>query len=133
MMAARPAFVPSLGAAYVPFIANVFVPDDSVKEHPYYFAAMLNSRLLWQWYQHHAKRRGVSLEINGRVPSETPIRRIDFHDAADQQRHARLVELAGKMLERPDGQISQTSAETDLEIDELVCELYGIRRSDLSP
>ena len=65
-MAAHPAFVPSLGTAYVPFSANVFVPDDSVKEHPYYFAAVLNSRLLWQWYRHHAKRRGVGLEINGR-------------------------------------------------------------------
>ena len=127
-MAARPAFVPALDAAYVSFSANVFVPDDTVREHLFYFAALLNSRPLWQWFRHHAKRRGVGLEINGRVLSETPIPRIDFDNSAEKEQHGRLVELAAKMLERPD---DCAAAKIDGEIDSIVCRLYGCGDTDL--
>jgi adenine-specific DNA-methyltransferase len=118
-MARRPAFAASPAPCYVPFSTNVFVPAADRREHLYYFAAVLNSRLLWAWYRHHAKRRGIGLEINGRVLAATPIREIDFSDSADRRRHDRLVELVGDMMKRPDDEI-------DRQIDAVVCELYGV-------
>ncbi|MFH1919823.1 MAG: N-6 DNA methylase, partial [Planctomycetota bacterium] len=43
-MAARPAFVAATEPVYVPFSANVFVPQPGVREHLYYLTAVLNSR-----------------------------------------------------------------------------------------
>ena len=71
-MSPRPAVVPALGPAYVPFSANVFVPAAGTAEHLYYLAALLNSRVLWKWHLHHAKRRGVGLEINGHALAGRP-------------------------------------------------------------
>ena len=118
-MASRPAFVPARRPAYVPFSANVFVPRENRREHLHYYAAVLNSRLLGQWYRHHAKQRGVGLEINGKILARTPIRPIDFSDTADRKRHDRLVELVDKRLRLP-------TAELEREIDELVFALYGL-------
>lgn len=126
-MASRPAFVPSHEPVYVPFSANVFVPDECVQEHLYYFAAVLNSSLLWQWYRHHAKRRGVGLEINGRILSKTPIRRIDFDLAADRDSHDRLVDLVDQVLDlsgKDEG--SELLEQLDQKIDAIVCNLYGV-------
>jgi hypothetical protein len=97
-MAARPAIVPAHGPVYVPFSANVFLPYADVNEHLHYLAALLNSRLLWRWYRHHAKRRGLGLEINGHVLARSPIRRIDRSSQEDQARHDRLVGLVELML-----------------------------------
>ncbi len=125
-MAARPAFVPAGVETYVPFSANVFVPAPDVREHLYYFAALLNSRLLWRWFARRAKRRGVGLEINGRVLRESPIRRIDFTNAADRRRHDRLVDLV-KIALAASSNSSAPAAETDREIDAVVDDLYGLR------
>ena len=116
-MSRRPALAVAERPVYVPFSVNVFVPDPATREHPGYFAAVLNSRLLWDWFRHHAKRRGVGLEINGGVLARAPIRRIDFHDPADRRRHDRLVALVRQMTPAKTG---------DGEIDELVEELYGL-------
>lgn len=125
-MAARPAFVPALMPVYVPFSVNVFVPGCETHEHLYYLAAVLNSRLLWKWFRHHAKRRGVGLELNGHVLARAPIRTIDFASPADVVRHDRLVELVGRILERG----LPLDKETDRQIDQLVCELYGLPEAE---
>lgn len=123
-MAARPAFVPATEPAYVPFSVNVFVPARDTREHLYYLAAVLNSRLLWTWARHHAKRRGVGLELNGHVLARAPIRPIDFAHPADVARHDRLVRLVSRLLKG--GQPRE--AESDNQIDRLVEELYLGRR-----
>ncbi|NQT37888.1 MAG: N-6 DNA methylase [Planctomycetes bacterium] len=120
-MARRPSFVAAMGPVYVPFSTNVFVPFETTREHPHYFAALLNSRLLWQWYEHHAKRRGVGLEINGRVLARTPIRPIDFSHPADRRRHDQLVELVAGIQNTRD---AETVEELDQQIDGIVVELY---------
>ncbi len=120
-MARRPSFVAAMGPVYVPFSANVFVPSETTQENPHYFAALLNSRLLWQWYEHHAKRRGVGLEINGRVLVQTPIRTIDFSHPADRRGHDRLVELVEQLQNAPD---AETAERFDRQIDRIVLELY---------
>ncbi len=111
-MARRPSFVAATGPVYVPFSANVFVPGPERREHVAYFAAVLNSRPLETWFRHHAKRRGVGLEINGGVLARAPVRPIDFADPADRARHERIVELA--------------PGSCDDEVDQLVCELFGL-------
>ncbi|NUQ65949.1 MAG: N-6 DNA methylase [Pirellulales bacterium] len=142
-MARRPAFVPATGTVYVPFSANVFVPDEHAREHLSYFAAILNSRLLWHWYRHHAKRRGVGLEINGRILARTPIRRIDFSDPSETARHAEIVDLTAEMLRLnrlvrragpssdPEKMLSQVE-QIDRQIDQMVYELYGLTSEEIS-
>lgn len=118
-MASRPSAAGAIRPVYVPFSANVFVPATETREHVLYFTALLNSRALAEWFRHHAKRRGVGLEINGKVLAAAPIRRIDFEDPADRATHDRLVELAAEMAKSP-------SQETDQAIDQLVDRLYGL-------
>jgi hypothetical protein len=135
-MAPRPSFAPSPEPAYVPFSANVFVPDASRSEHLYFFAGILNSRLAWWWFDRHAKRRGVGLEINGNVLARFPMRKIDFEDHEDRRRHDQMCE----------GVTTRISLESDLKrasaheatlierqitrveqgLDELVLELYSL-------
>lgn len=136
-MGSRPGFVSAIAPAYVPFSANVFVPHASIRESLLYFAGILNSRLLWKWYQHRAKRRGAGLEINGHVLARSPVRRIDFENPAEVKSHDRLVELVGQMLRlnircraanRTSGQTELTCqiGAMDREIDALVYDLYGL-------
>ena len=135
-MAARPAFVPAPSPVYVPFSVNVFVPGPETREHLNYFAALLNSRFLWRWFERHAKHRGAGLEINGHILAGVPIRRIDFRIAEEKARHDRLVALAAEMLtatrrlrEAPAGEETATlrerQAQIDAEIDAVVEDLYS--------
>ncbi len=141
-MGKRPAFVPSMHPVYVPFSANVFVPHIETKEHLYYISGLLNSRLMVNWYQHYAKRRGAGLEINGNVFGKTPIRQIDFSDPSDKAKHDKMVKLvqqmldlhkqlaAAKILDEKTQIQSQISA-TDKQIDQLVYELYGLTNEEI--
>ena len=56
-MARRPTFALARHAVYVSFSVNVFVPHATTHESLEYITGVLNSRLMWKWYQHHAKRR----------------------------------------------------------------------------
>jgi len=124
-MAPRPTFVPAAGPAYVPFSVNVFVPAAATGERPGYFAAVLGSRLLWAWFRRRAKRRGVALEINGRVLADAPIRPIDPTDAADRAGHDELVAL---IEATPRASTPDARREIQRRIDQIVERLY-----DLSP
>jgi hypothetical protein len=131
-MAPRPAFVPALGPAYVPFSVNVFLPGPGMQEHLYYVAGLLNSRLLWTWYRHHAKRRGVGLEINGHVLAATPLRRIDWANPAEREEHDAIVRLVGVRLtleqrRRAAHGGSLKIEPLEAEIDRRVAALYGVR------
>ena len=140
-MARRPSFVAASKAVYVPFSANVFVPSSDTGEDLNYFGAVLNSRLIWKWYQHHAKRRGIGMDLSGHALRQTPIRRIDFSDPADLAKHDRLVELAGRLtgLSRrlrlgDSGKTAELEAEftqADAEIDALVYDLYGLCEAEI--
>lgn len=136
-MAERPAFVPASVPVYVPLSANVFLPREDTPEHLNYFAAVLNSRLLWRWFRRHAKHRGVGLEINGHILALAPLCRIDFADPAQKARHDRLVELVDEMLGLtrrlragcPQGEedaLRRRHAEVDRRIDAVVEEVYGV-------
>ncbi len=142
-MARRPVFVAAKAPVYVPFSVNVFVPHADTREDLDYLAVLLNSRLLWKWFSHHAKRRGVGLEINGHVLAEAPIRTIDFHCHSECHAHQRLVALGREMMQRTgrrraaDAAKNQTVsdhrlAEIDREIDRAVYALYGLTEAEIA-
>jgi adenine-specific DNA-methyltransferase len=141
-MARRPTIAVARQPAYVPFSINVFVPDAITAEHLNYFAGLLNSRLIWLWFSHYAKRRGVGLEINGNVLQRAPIRRIDFSKPEDKSAHDKIVLLVDKMealvrrlrtsktdSERATMQNAVTA--TDQQIDAMVYELYGLTKEEV--
>jgi len=141
-MAKRPSFAVARRAVYVPFSVNVFMPDPEISEDLNYFAGLMNSKLLWSWYSHYAKRRGVGLEINGNVLARTPIRRINFANADEKALHDRLVALVEKMLAlTPKLRVATSESEkaalqnavttTDAEIDRLVYDLYGLTEEEI--
>jgi predicted type IV restriction endonuclease len=142
-MSARPSFVSSAHAAYVPFSVNVFVPKTGASEHLNYFTALLNSRLMWEWFKHHAKRRGVGLEINGHVLKRAPIRSIDLSKPTDKSSHDQIVRLVDKMLSLTqqlaaaktpqDTNLVQRQIDaTDKQIDQLVYALYGLTDEEIA-
>ena len=92
-MAARPVFVPTFKPTYVSFSANVFVPSSETREDPKYLSGLLNSQILWAWFQLHAKHRGIGLDLTGDVLKQTPIRKIDFENADDVSLHDKVVSL----------------------------------------
>lgn len=141
-MSKRPSFVPSHKPVYVSFSVNVFVPSADTPEDLRYFAGLLNSKLLWVWFAHNAKRRGVGLEINGNILRITPIRRIDFTSSAAKQQHDQMVSLVQSMLDNyqkhtkakePQQRktLERQIAATDKQIDQLVYELYGLTDEDI--
>jgi len=111
-----------------------------------YIMALLNSRLLNAFYHL------ITLEL-GRVMAQTdietveklPIRRINFADPADRQRHDAIVALVTEMLqlqkdyaqaerEKEDRRhvLKRRIAEVDAAIDRLVYELYGLTEEEIA-
>lgn len=113
-MAARPSFVPAWNPTYVSFSTNVFVPNENVHESLYYLTALLNSRVLWVWFQRRAKRRGIGLEINGNVLSRAPIRLIDFQSTSEKRIHDRVSDLA-KRLTTLNAEVREAELPSDAE------------------
>jgi len=142
-MSSRPEFVSSIEPVYVPFSINVFVPNPQIKEHLNYITGLLNSTLLWKWFKHYAKRRGVGLEINGNVLERVPIRAIDFSSKKDRLRHDKIVSLVNDLITaRYHLQIARTDSDThyygnksvelDGQVDKLVYELYGLTEKEIA-
>lgn len=136
-MSKRPSFVSVSEPCYVTFSVNVFVPTHGLPEHLDYFSAVLNSRLLWFWFSHSAKRRGVALEINGNVLSRAPIKRINQASRQDRRLHDEITELAAQMktraselaqavTDRERTTLHNRMASIDQEIDARIYELYGL-------
>ena len=136
-MAKRPSFTVARRPVYVPFSMNVFVPDPDVSEDLNYFVGLMNSKLMWVWYSHYAKRRGVGLEINGNVLARTPIRHINFTDATDKTRHDEVVakveaiieankQLLEAQIDKDKTYYENKCVALDRQIDQLIYELYGL-------
>lgn len=126
-MSRRPSLVPAEEPVYVSFSANVFIPSTTRREHPFYWAALLNSRLLWCWFAPRAKRRGVGLEINGHLLRQAPLRPVDIENPAERERHDRLVELVDRLL--ADAETTAADREViEAELDDLVYQGFGAGR-----
>lgn len=143
-LAVQPSFVPIFGPAYVPFSANVFVPFPAVRESLYYFCGVLNSRILWAWFAHTAKRRGVGLELNGHTLENAPIRRIDFDNLMDVCLHDELVQAVTTRIELETDRARETLddscrktiaddiVEIELRLDSIVASLYGLSPENIA-
>ena len=142
-MAIRPSFVPISGSSYVPFSANVFINFPETREDLRYVCALLNSKVLWAWLTHFAKRRGIGLELNGHVLERVPIRRIDFENWDEVQTHHELVRCVERriqlsnLLRSPNDKASQIPEieraidEVEATIDSTVAALYGLTHREI--
>jgi adenine-specific DNA-methyltransferase len=141
-MSKRPVFVVARQPVYVPFSVNVFVPDPDTSENLNYFAGLMNSKLLWSWYSHYAKLRGIGLEINGNVLARTPIHRINFSSSTQKTLHDQIVamveavlevnrQLAAAQIDKNKTYFENKRASLDRQIDDLVYDLYGLTESEI--
>jgi hypothetical protein len=141
-MAVRPSFVLTTGEVFTPFSTNVFLKDPRTREDDAYIVALLNSKALWKWFQHNAKRRG-GLEINGNVLGRTPIHVIDFSNAAETSTYGELCNLVSFMqsstqrvallrTEHERTALQRQIEATDRQIDKLVYELYGLTEDEIA-
>ncbi len=131
-MAERPSFAVSRTETYVSFSANVFVPGN-IQESLEYIAAVLNSDVLRQWFEQHAKHRGVRLDISGGVLRLAPIRRIDFSDSRQAGLHdaitnaaVRMAMLKRKQAEEGGGKrVAGEAGEIEARLQQAVANLYS--------
>jgi type I restriction-modification system DNA methylase subunit len=136
-MAARPSFALKEGAAYVPFSMNVFLADSELTP-PKAILGILNSRLMWYWFSHTAKSRGVGLEINGNTLALAPINiesknreLLDVLSATVDK----ISTLSGLLADaKEDGEkvtLQRQIEATDRQIDQIVYKLYGLTDEEI--
>jgi hypothetical protein len=117
---------------------NVFVPkDDSIALE--FYEGILNSALMWAWFQHNAKKRGVGLEINGNVFQRVPIQTPDLKKKQDREAHDEIVNQVRKIKEqcekaRAKG-LEEESIEGEIailqkELDDKICALYRLSKGE---
>jgi len=140
-MGKRPSFLVAEGSSYVSFSTNIFVPNDN-NISLYYYVALLNSKLLWYWYLHNAKKRGVGLEINGNVFSKSPIKVIDFNNKEENAIYEHII-AKSKKLHEIQAEISITQSikdknicismfnKIDEDIDKLIYILYNLNDTEI--
>ena len=131
-MGRRPQFVAADHPVYVPFSTNVWIPEDLGWENLFFVTAILNSKLVWKWFQHNAKRRGIGLEINGKVLSQVPIPRVDSDDRKARIQNLSDLAIARHKLTNP--ALDQSDAEIDeveQQIDSIVNDLFGLDSEDI--
>lgn len=117
-------------------------PSRGEDYNEYYILALLNSKLLWKWFRHNAKWRG-GLEINGNVLRGAPIYAVHFSSSSETALYNELCRLAAFMqlatrklsAARTDRErtVLQPQIEaTDCQIDQHVCELYGLTDAEIA-
>jgi hypothetical protein len=121
---------------------SITIPNDGPASHKY-MLGLLNSKLLF-YYLHSISNvfRGGWITCTKQYVGRLPIRLVDLSDPADKARHDKIVKLVDRMLElnkqKRSGKLAPSQVErvdrevtaTDVEIDSLVYELYGVSDSD---
>ena len=109
-----------------------------------YLLGLLNSSLMQAfWLANFYDQRVTFPKIKGSYLKDLPIRTIDFDDPADTARHDRMVALVEQMLDLhqrraaaaipADRTLIQRQIETtDVAIDALVYELYGLTEEEIA-
>jgi hypothetical protein len=104
---------------------------------------LLNSRLLSFRFASIGKlKSGGILEYFWNSVSKLPIRRVDFSNGTDKDRHDRMVSLVERMLELhkqlataktgdEKTRIERQIDATDAQIEKLVYELYGLSEDEI--
>jgi hypothetical protein len=109
-----------------------------------YLVGLLNSKLLaWFFPNVSAPFRGGWMSANRQFLSQVPVRTINFTDKSEKAAHDRMVKLVEQMLElHPKLAAARTPQEktalerqiaaTDMQIDALVYELYGLTAEEIA-
>jgi adenine-specific DNA-methyltransferase len=119
-----PQFAFAEAPTYVGFAVNLILRRPETRFALTTLTAILNSSLACRWFEHHAKRRGIHLEISGATLRQFP---MPQSDTALEQELDRIV-LDRQAIERPVGESHDLSQPRALErrIDALVCNLYRL-------
>jgi hypothetical protein len=121
-MGERPQFVFAEHPTFVGFSVNLILSGDSPSRALDVLTGVLNSNLAQSWFERHAKRRGINLEINAHVLREFPL------PARDAQCDARIAQLVRARQSLPADDASAKAIEE--EIEELVGALYARESAD---
>jgi hypothetical protein len=133
------------GDVFVTGTAGVtsILPAPETREDIRYLLGLLNSSCMsFYCVKHSPVFSGGFYKFSGPYLSGVPIRRIDFSNPDDVNRHDRMVELVERMLnlhrrlpeaKTPDEKtmLDRQIAATDREIDQLVYELYGLTDEEI--
>jgi adenine-specific DNA-methyltransferase len=116
-MGKRPQFAYAERPTFVGFSVNLILSRDASAYSLPALTGILNSELARGWFERHAKRRGVALEINGHLLREFPLPEYD----AEIERQLAAAVCARQEL--PDD--SPQAAPLETRIEQFVSESYG--------
>jgi TaqI-like C-terminal specificity domain len=121
---------------------TVLFKKEDTEEDLKYILGLLNSKLLTFRFFGIGKLKSKGIyEYFWNSISRLPVRRIDFTDAQDKIRHAKVVALVDKMLKlnkrKQSGKLAPSETDridrelrsTDREIDDLVYDLYNVHET----
>jgi hypothetical protein len=141
----RSNFAPGTGALFATGTAGVtsVIPREDTEEDILYLLGVLNSGLIsFYAVSHSPVFSGGYYKFSSAYLKKLPIRRIEFHDQDDVDRHDKMVWLVQRMLDLrkklaaatvpADKKLYQRQiGATDAEIDALVYELYGLTEEEI--
>lgn len=114
-MGMRPQFAFCFRPAFVGFSINLLRPGPQPGCSLEVLTGILNSDLALGWFDRHAKRRGINLEINAHLLRQFPL------PSRDERVENLIARLVGDRQTAPDEKVAR---ERDAEIERLVRELY---------
>jgi hypothetical protein len=142
-LAKKNRFAPDFDCRFLGLTDTTILFDNHQSENLRYLLGLLNSRLLTFRFAYIGKlKSGGILEYFWNSVSRLPIRRINFADSTDVERHDCIVSLVQTMLdlhaELPSATghaataIRRQIEATDRRIDQLVYELYGLTAEEIA-
>jgi hypothetical protein len=116
-MGERPQFVWAERPTYVGFSINLILESDAASFSLDVLTGILNSDLARSWFERHAKRRGVNLEINAHLLKQFPL----------PSRHADTERQIGNLVWTRQGMsgTNDEAVQVEKRIEEMVRRLYG--------
>lgn len=120
-MGRTPRFALAVEPTFVGFSTNLILPRVQSTLSLPVLVALLNSSLATAWFEAHAKKRGVHLEISGHLLRRFP---LPERDTVREQSIARAVEA---LCHAPGDGTRRERSPIEYEIDRLVAEWYGLK------
>lgn len=124
-MGRTPRFAFAERPTYVGFSVNLILPRPGTQMGPATLCGILNSSLARRWFEHHAKHRGVRLEINGGTLRQFPLPGSDPALQTGIDHLVRQRQEVGRDIAVGD-EPSPAAHELEQRIDTLVNRLYGV-------
>ncbi|MSR60674.1 MAG: hypothetical protein EXS05_24045 [Planctomycetaceae bacterium] len=117
-MGRRPQFAFADDPTFVGFSINLILPATKTTHSLPALTGILNSALAGEWFERHAKRRGVHLEINAHVLRDFPV------PLPNLSLDKKLAALVGQRQKQPYD--SEAAARFERDIERLVEKWYGL-------